>query len=466
MKQGGELPLDEINEVGGRKSAKTTSIQLFFAMLAYQGVENVGIICLRNMVQDKEQLVNDFEETFDAYDIPYSYVSKKSTMTVFNQKIRFLGVNDNRKGNVAKKSGLAKFGNVKYIIVFFEERFEFAEQDIRAMVEAIRSINPENKDVQMLYINACNPWAKSSPYISYCGRYQTWNINILKTTGSQVGIYDIPIGDGKVKRALFHYTNWRVAKDYLPESDIKTILDTWNFDKKRAATTDWGLPGYETGAIYTHLLNNLGIAIYQEHTYLTGGMDYGWGRDNNSGKTVCYFMGYTPANGIDIYGEYVQSNHIIAKAPDKVANEIVNFYYNQMKEYTTRIGWPGTSLNLTVKVDNMAIGMIQLLNDTAKKYGLKWLRFTTSAKFPVNDRIEITLSAMYRHQLRLGNGVKLLKDEMELAFYEETKSGTQKRAKVNDHGLNAFEYGMESFMYKIAKENQLTKLALKKETVW
>lgn len=465
MLYGKKLPVDEINLVGGRKSAKTTTIQLVEALIATMGIPKVGMIALRHKVMDKDQLVEDYKNTYDAYEIDYKYRANKSTMTIGNQDIRFLGVNDKNK-NVAKKSGLAKFGNVKYILVFFEERFEFDEVDIRAMVEAIRSINPDNKDVQFLYINACNPWTKQNEYIKYCGRWQTWNINQLKTTGSQIGVYNIPIGDNKYKRALFHYTNWRVAKDYLSESEIKLILDTWNFDKKRAATTDWGLPGYESGAIYTHMLNNLGKAIYQEHQYLTGGVDYGWGRDSSSGKTVAHFMGYTSGTGIDVYGEYVQSNHIVAKAPDKVAQEIVQFFHTQMKKYTESIGWPGTALNLSVKVDNMAIGLIQILNDTAKKYGMRWLRFSPSAKFPVNDRIEITLSAMYRHQLRLAPEVKLLKEEMEFSNYEETKSGVQKRIKVNDHALNAFEYGMEKFMYKIAKENQLTKLTLKREKIW
>ena len=466
MKAGKDLTIDEINEIGGRISGKTTTIQQFIALIGYHQIPNVGVICMRHLVGDKEQLVKDFQETYTAFEVPYKYNQNHSIMMAYNQPIRFLGINTTKKGMPAKKSGLAKFGNVRYIIVFFEERFEFEETDVRAMVEAIRSISPNNKNVQTLYINACNPWAINSPYISYCSKYMTWDINILKTTGSQIKIVDIPMEGGKIKRALFHYTNWRIIKDLLPESEIKKILDTWNYDKRRAATTDWGLPGYEQGAIYTHLLNNLGNAIYQEHLYVVGGMDYGWGREKTSGKTVCYFMGYTPNNGIDIYGEYVHSNYEKARGPDAIYEEIVRFYYEQMKEYTRRIGWPDTAVNLTVRVDNMAVGVIEGLNNVVRKYGIKWLKFVKCVKFPVNDRIEITLSAMYKHQIRLAPDVKLLKSEFELAFYEESKSGVQKRAKVNDHAINAFEYGIETFMYKIAKENQLSRLSLKGERMW
>lgn len=455
---GEDLPVDEINMVGGRKSAKTTTFQLFEALIALSGVDNVGMISMRNSVQDSEQLLDDYINTYQAYELPFSVKNSKKVLRMLNQDIRILGVNDKRVGNVARKSGLSKFGSVKYIIVFFEERFEFSETDVAAMKEAIRSVNPNGEKVQMLYVNACNPWAKNSPYIKYCSKYQTWDINKLKTTGSQIGIYNIPLGDGKYKRALFHYTNWRVAKEYLGESEIKQIQDTWNQDKKRAATTDWGLPGYEVGAIYTHLLNNLGKAIYQEHTYLSGGMDYGWGRDSRSGKTVAHFMGYSENNGIDIYGEYVQDNHTHPKSPDKVANEICKFYYEQMVEYCNRNHW-ASAFPLRVRVDNAAVGMIQILNTKANQMGLKWLQFVRCKKFNINDRIELTLSAMYRHQIRLGDNVKLLKEEMELSYYEDTY--TQKRAKENDHSLNAFEYGIEPFMFKIARENKLTNLSFK-----
>lgn len=463
IKNGEKLLVDEINLVGGRKSAKTTTKQLIDAFIAMLGLDYVGFASFRNEVQDSEELLNDYCETFDAYEIPYKLNKSKKIIQIANSKIRVFGLNNNRKGNKAKKSGMTKFGNVKYIIAFFEERFEFSETDVQAAKEAMRSINPDNTNVQVLIVNACNPWAKSSPYIQYCGKYQTWDINKLKTTGSQIGFYNIDIGEGKVKRTIFHYTNWRVAKNYLSESEINQILDTWNIDKKRASTTDWGLPGYEEGAIYTHLLNNLGRAIYQEHQYLTGGMDYGWGRDERSGKTAAHFIGYSIGNGIDVYGEYTTNNHTRVKTPDQVVDEVVKFYYEQMKMYCNNVGW-ASPFNLKVRVDNASVGIIALLNNQARKYKLSWLQFVKCRKFPVNDRIEIVCSAMSRSQLRLGPDVKLLKGEMELSYYEDTE--TQKRAKDNDHSINAFEYGIEPFMYKIAKDTGLTRLAVKGEAKW
>ena len=152
-----KLPVDEINLVGGRKSAKTTTVELFLAILALSGVTNVGMISLRNQVQDSDELLNDFINTFDAYELDYSIKSHKKIISIGNTQIRVAGVNSQNKTNKAKKSGLSKFGNVDYIIIFFEERFEFEEKDVLAIKEAVRSINPDKTDIQYLIINACNP---------------------------------------------------------------------------------------------------------------------------------------------------------------------------------------------------------------------------------------------------------------------------------------------------------------------
>ena len=459
----GKLPIDEINLVGGRKSGKTTTVELFFALLCLLKCD-VGLAAVRNMVKDAEELQNDFTNTFDAYQIDYNILQRRNTVSVNGTDIRILGVNSNsKKSQSARKAGLAKFGNVKYIIVFFEERFEFNELDVKAVKEAIRTINPENNDTQYLYINACNPWAKSSEYISYCASYQGWNVKILKETGSQIKQVDQHLGNGLVKRALFHYTNWRVAKQYLGESEIKNILDTWQTDPKRAATVDYGLPGYELGAIYTDLLNNLGKAIYQEHTHLLGGIDIGWGTHSSASKTVAHFIGWSEGEGMDLYGEYVQDNRVQPKAMDQIAREIVEFYYKHMSEYCSRNGW-AAPFPLKVRVDNMSVGVIALLNTTARTLGVHWLKFIKCCKFPVNDRIEITRSAMYRHQIRLADNVTLLKQEMELATYE-VNSSSQKRTKENDHSINAFEYAIEPIMGKIARENKLNKLKDRRDLI-
>ena len=471
----GEVITDtELNLVGGRKSCKSTSLFLLYYLLANLPFK-VGLIAFRNEQGDAGELFSDMLESFDTYDLPYKSQVSKKTIQIGINKIRIIGLNSMKKGK-AKKSGLSRIGNCKYIFRFLEERFEFSEKDVLSIKEAVRGMTlvEEDKDgnliereddYQLIDFNSCNPWAKSSPYISYCSKYQLWDINILRKTGSQFGKYKIPLGkdgDKGFKTAIFHYTNWRAGVGFVPQADINNILDTWNFDRKRAQTVDYGLPGYEEGAIYTHLLDKIGPTIQREQDFLIAGVDYGWGRDPASGKTVAIFGGATIENGVDVYGEYTQDNHRQVKSPDMVAREIVEFYFHQMRIYCNSVS-SYRFFNLRVRVDNMAIGFIQILNSTAKNCGHTWLTFGRCKKYPIQDRIEITLALMSKFMLRLNNNVNLLKAEMELSFYVEGE--VQKRAKVNDHSLNAFEYALEPLMYKFSRTMNLNHIS-SKDTKW
>lgn len=79
------------------------------------------------------------------------------------------------------------------------------------------------------------------------------------------------------------------------------------------------------------------------------------------------FGGATIENGIDIYDEYVQCNHTVTKSPNQVASEIVQFYINAMREYTSKNGF-GAPFPISVRVDNAAVGFIQILNNEAARF--------------------------------------------------------------------------------------------------
>lgn len=466
---------DEINCVGGRKSGKTTAFVLLWVLLClYCDTSYFGFIAVRFLKSDAINLYEDIMAILDVYHIKYETSRSRMTFTINGNTLRVIGVNETRKK--VNSAGLPRFGNVLYTFIFFEERFEFEEDRVNGVLEAVRSIGGvinQQKEPQRIVLNAANPWAKTSKYIEYCSKWQPWNIKILKETGSQIGMYDIPIkqDDGTLiyKRTIFHYTNWRVCRKFLPQADIKAILDTWNIDKKRAAVSDLGLPGYESGAIYTHVLDKIvPNTMYVEHEYLLGGGDYGWGRDERSGKTVFLFGGCSLSGskvGIDIYGEYVSDNHNFVKNENVLVEEIVQFYVRNMNIYCERNLLMSKPL-LTVRVDNANVSFITLLNNYCTNRKITWLRFIKCRKFPVADRIEITLSIIGNQYLRLNEKdnyypVKLLKSELELSRYAPTEN--QKREKKDDHSLNAFEYLMEPVMYKFAKINNITKLALKAE---
>lgn len=459
-----KVSIDEFNAVGGRKSGKTVAFCLLFGLLMMLPFK-VGLICIRAGKDKSKEFYKDMKEVFDSFDIPYKENNTKLTLSYGVNEIRFVGVNTLSKYK-AKNSGLARIGNVKYIFKYYEERFEFNTDDYQAMQEALRGMT---KDIQMITINVCNPWAKSSQYIQYCNSYQQWDVNQLKQTGSQVGVYEETDYETKITvRKLFHYTNWRVAKDVLSMSEINEIRNTWKIDRNRALTTDFGLPGYEFGAIYTHLLHKVGTPVYQgEGSYILAGMDYGWSQREIGGKTVCYFGTANLENGVDILNEYVHDNAKNPKSVNLVAEEIVKFYINAVNFYVEQTGTIGIP-QVMVRVDNMAVGVITVLNNIAQQYRVNhWLQFTKCRKYPIQDRIELTIHLLGANYLRISNSCSTLFKEFELAHYEETE--TQKRAKENDHALNAFEYAIEGVMYKLARTLGLERISdstMKRSGLW
>lgn len=461
------VPLDEINIIGGRSSGKSVSAEILYALLSQLSTK-VGLIGVRANKDGAKEFFAEMLGTFEMCDIKFSANKSEQTIKTKYNPVRILGLNS-MSNYKAKKSGLARVGEVEYIFIYFEERFEFSEEDYLAVREAVRGFG---KNIQVICINICNPWAKSSPYVQYCEKYQKWDLKQLKSTGNQIGIYEeINPETGIKTRKLFQYTNWRIAKDYLQRSTISNITNTWNIDRNRAVTTDYGMPGYEWGAIYTHLLDKIGIPVIQTTPqWIVAGLDYGWSTQSHGGKTAAVFGVASESNGVDIYAEFIHDPAIKPLAPDKIAEQVVLFYYNQMRNYCSRLNRE-LPFACRVRVDNMAVGVITILNSMSKKMRCyNWLSFTPCAKYPILDRIDIQQALMSRGLFRVDNSCIHLYRDLEQARYKEDVE-TRDRVKENDHVLNAYEYGIEEFMYPIGRKllgstQKFVKKAEREKTVW
>lgn len=114
----------------------------------------VAFAFFRASQNDRDMLEQDFCEVLNNYDVDYAVNSKKNYVRVGNHKVRIYGLNSTSTKKTAKKAGLPRFGNVKYVYIFFEERYEFSQDDISFIKQAVRSTNP---NTQILYLSACNP---------------------------------------------------------------------------------------------------------------------------------------------------------------------------------------------------------------------------------------------------------------------------------------------------------------------
>lgn len=457
MLKKGKVPVDEFNIIGGRKSGKSVSVQAMIGMII-----NLPISCAHFAFRASEkaatELFNDIRATLKDFGIWFKCNKIDKTITGKFGEIRIIGLNSLSK-MTAQRAGMARAGNVQYIIKYFEERFEFETKDYQALQESVRGMNP---NVQMITINVCNPWAKSSPYVKYCASFQPWNQRILEETGSQIGIYtETDPETGNTYTRLFHYTNWRIAKSVLSLSAIAELKNTKYIDRNRALTTDIGMPGYEFGSIYAHLTRKIGPPLYQgEGQYFIAGMDWGWSQRDDGGKTVCNFGTANLENGVDLLYEFVHDNSKRPSDSETVCGQIVRWYKEVVADYGRKVGLHAYP-KMMVRVDNMNQAVIEILNRHSRIEGTaSWLRFCRCRKYPIQDRIELTTGLMGGLWLRIDQkNCSNLMDEFELSYYEEIE--TQKRAKKNDHSINAFEYAIESVMYKLAGRLGMTQLAMR-----
>lgn len=441
------IPVNEINLIGGRFSGKSLCFMIFCALICLCGDVRLGITVIRASVNGAKDLMKDFVGALEMFKIPFKVNRTDGEIIIGSNKIRIIGL-DSKSSSVAQKAGLPRYTDVDYVITIFEEVFEFTQKQHQALRESIRHSGKEPKGY--LVINVCNPWAIGNWFIDYCVKHQAFNEEILRTKGSQIGYVHVKDEEtGFEYNTIFHYTNWRIAQKHLPAHKIMEIKKYWTYDINRARVADYGLPGIETGAIYAGSMMKIGQSYYHNgEQFILAGMDYGWSQQQRGGKTTCVFGNATLESGVNIYREFMWDNAISPIDPETLANHIVDFYEECMTEFVANTG-AFLQPDVHVLVDNMNIGITHILNRVAESRGHSWLSFGLCKKFPIQDRISIVLALIGNGMFRMNQGyTNQLWKELEYAHYEE--KGDYKRAKENDHMLNALEYAIEPVMYQLA----------------
>lgn len=441
-------PLSLVTIVGGRFSGKSTAVQVFIALLCQIEHINLGIVFFRASKEMAKELFDDIVSTLQSFDFQFKSVASRLEITINKTTFKVIGLNS-MSSYTAKKSGFARFANVDYIIKIFEECFEFSPTDYKAINEAIRHNKMSNKTPSYITFRVCNPWARNNWVIEECERFQPFRMEILKETGNQIGIYDYYDQETQLStKMLFQYTNWRVVREHLSDNQILTIKQYWQTDKNRALVADYGMPGFEFGAIYTSELHKIAEPFYSsDPCYFLVGMDYGWSQTKEHGKTAVVFATGSPSNGIDIYSEFVWDNSQIPIEPNQLCQRVINFIKNEVEDWMYKMN-EIYKPNINVRVDNSNVGIIALLNNTAAQYGYhKWLSFSPCKKYPTEDRISAVLALLGSGKFRVNQvRCKNLIRELEFSHYDD--KGDKKRIKENDHSINAMEYGFEPIMHK------------------
>lgn len=450
-----ELGIDVINNAGSRFSGKSYASQEFLCKMANLKRKNgsyvkVGCYALRNEKSKVKELMLEIEQTLDRLEIAYTKNETKGFIKLTKSKniIRVMGLYD-RSNGIASNAGLARVENAEYIGIIYEEAYEFKSMDVQAFREAVRG----NAKTQVLEMFICNPWSVKSPYIERLNRLFKFDETTLRLEGQQFAKKTFKTSNDIYFTEIFHYTNWRMAKDVLPKQKIKSIEDAYKVNPIRAKTADLGIPGYDNNSIYAYLLCNVATPVYKRHQRVGGGGDIGYGTSVRSGITSFVFGGITAGRDCDIYAEYTCDSKIDKLDINKQIQEILNFYELNYHQYIQKTGYRPMG-QCEVYVDFSEMATIQMLNNECmRRYGRNsWLVFLPCKKLPINDRVNSVLYMMSKKKLRISVSCNNLLREMEIITWDDKKQVELKRKNEDDHGINAFEYFLSDTMYDMIDE--------------
>lgn len=441
------FPVDIIHMVGSRQSGKTMAVEEFVCnacdMVDPNGNEiMVSVYVLRHERKNIIDLWTQYAQGLNEISVQPIQLKTEYRWDFPNgSMVRFMSMSNKNKNSVVGAGMASACG--EYIIVVYEEAFEYSDVERNLFRQAVRGNRP---DAKMLEINVCNPWYPKNSYLASCIKEVPFNRERMAHVGWQITkkIKQTPSGKDEVN--LYCYTNWRAIREVLPQWSIDNILKSYEVDPMYAECADLGIPSYQAGSIYAPLMKWITPAKYTAHEFICGGGDIGVGHSEKSGITSFLFMGIDIKGYIDIYGEYDWDNKKQMKDSYQMSADIVCFYQEQRNKYFENTGIMPKSVS--VSVDNSEQAFISILNKTASDYGFdSWLAFHPCRKYKVNDRIAITQGLMRQGRIRIAPSVDNLQRELQLSVWDEKASRINKRIDDNDHSINAFEYGFEDFMY-------------------
>lgn len=452
------FPIDEVIEIGTRKSAKTSAWETASRdlMLIGDSVGGIDLHWLRYNVGDANELFEDIVEEFEEVSASLvNHINKsKRTITYQGNKLRVHGLHtQSKKGKISdNKVGLAK-GKKKYAIILLEEAHQIPFKEKQAFLEAMRGYE------HLLIVSLSNPWSVYNELIQYANERLGFNEGEL-TTG-KCDQYKVMEEDGIKK--LFHYSNWR-NNPYLQEWERTNLENLLRLDPIRARVSVNGMPGLESGAIYSPYLHNVidinklsgHHFIFEESRQYIGGVD--WGVVNDSAVIQLWAYGESEdwVAGLKRHGHNNKPDHRdfngyknnidlevwVVKSCEEWALE-----YKDIRRK-----------GLSVGVEQAELAVIDHLNAIATKKGLSWLEFYPAPKPPIADRIVHTTATMAVGRFFLDyNEFEVLLEELNMSSWEEVETNSlrkaeKKRVDLNDHDINTMEYAIDSIMYNIDEQ--------------
>ena len=435
----------DIHLNGGRKSGKTYRALDFVAKAIIMLKNNVDAYLFRWLRQDSEYLFNEVqwqvEHILGQTIKPQNINLSRRIIKINGNLIQTLGVHSSTTRKKVELAGLTRAKGKKYCILVLEECYEFSESEILDIKHAVGGYD------NFITIYISNPNTLDTPYLQRIHKVFEHNENELKTKGYQFLVKD---------KVIYFYNNWRI-NNFLSDSDIKTISDTWEIDKERAKVVDWGIPGVESGVIYANELRFINIRDFKDlprAQTISVGIDWGDGDLETSSATTLMILGIGNNNADIVLKEYYWHNKWGYKSVYLRAKEMLSmvkdFFSNFDYKYFRNIG-------VDIILDTGLYSERDILELVAAELGISsWVSFKFALKNLERTRINIRKYKLATNRYYVNKECIYHLQELNLQKWDlehKDKQGLPKQLDSNNHTTDALDYAISYNQYDITKED-------------
>lgn len=466
-----EVPIKEINALGGRKGQKTyLTIEKFCAKLIAISIKydlKIAIYGFRKYGADIQELRQEIDSALELMgleqsDSKHAFKGKHYIYKGINNVPKYTFVNGSfiqlkglykSSSNKITLKGLASCNGFDIAISINEEANEIKEEEFQAVDMAIRGAK------QYLKVKLSNPDSIFEYFVAYCNERLKQDKHLLETYGYQIGLLE----EHNIRK-IFIYTNYTI-NPYLTKDEILEFKQLKELDPHKYSIWGLGLPGSLNNAVFDRYVEDKELTFNPQ--VFTAGIDLGQADTPTGHPTRAIFIGMDQnikkAHPLD---EYIHSNATMEhKDPHQIANDLIRFFMKQANKY------PTLRNGLNVKVDYGAGGayMIDILEklkyevqdrELSDRYGIykvvgDWLTFQPVDKSKVwyiKDRVDITITFLSYGILTMSlKDTPELFKEMKLIKWLEPKNDLNNSnykltmLDKGDDGWDAMMYGLMEY---------------------
>jgi len=409
--------------MGARKSGKTRHalVAIVWSMLKNPKPCITFAIRFNKGKTLDDTLIKDTEIVLDTFGVNYKFTKSNNEFILEDGSTILVRGLKSQNSNKITFAGTASAEKYDTCYTLFDEAFEFSEEHIARVKEALRGTKRRK------YYYCINPWLPTHWIIAKILDNLPYDFEHMKSHGFSIF---------STKDKIFHHTTYKI-NPFLEEDDLIEFKEAEDNMTYQWETVCYGKPGAISGGIYqSHVEAFINFTNSFDGKFRIG-IDFG-----STDPCAVVLIRIAPDNSkIHVLEEY----KIIEKEMKELTQVQVSMVIvRKIEEWTKKYGiW-----DLKMYGDYSSPYFIKDINDTFRLLGIFNFTCEKCKKQDLDYRIDFHLSILSRGMLKKAPHIFQMREEFELRQQKDITTYGQKRNLVpgNDHLLDAFDYALSEDM--------------------